>query len=211
MIKNTSIPVDLLYLGNAGELHIMAECFRGKMEAFKLPIDKGFDLVVTRAYSALSSKENQHSPISMYMQVKSLQATLKSQEGQKPGWTGAFKIKIEDLELLCRTPNAVLGCVVFFNKGDSQHLTGRTAYSWWIPSNSLNMLRADNHFVETDDPDVVTLNVKYVEEAKNGSYISLMRKHQGRDAVRGQLASGKILVKRLFDFSGLFTDPQWLT
>jgi hypothetical protein len=211
MTKNKPIPVDSLYVGNAGELHIMAECFRSKMEAFKLPIDKGFDLVVTRAYSALSSIEAHLPPTAIYMQVKSLQATLKILEGQNQGWAGAFKIKIEDIDLLCRTPNSVLACVVFFNKGDSYHLTGRTAYSWWIPSNSLKVLRANDHFVATDDPDIVTLNVKYVEEAKNGSYISLMRQHHGKDALRGHLASGEILVKRLFDFDCLYSDPKWLT
>lgn len=80
--SSSSVPTEFLYIGAAGEHYIMSECFRHNMEAFKLPIDKGFDLVVTRAYRHLSRLDDVRKPVDpglpdtpIYVQVKSRQAT----------------------------------------------------------------------------------------------------------------------------------------
>lgn len=221
-----TIPTRSLYIGAAGEHHIMSECFRHNMEAFKLPIDKGFDLVVTRAYSHLSLFERRNSPRSdasqiddtpTYLQVKSLQIEPKLQNATsnvRPEWKGYFLLKTADLDLLCETENSALACVLFVEYENSVYLSGRTAFSWWIPSNSLKKLRNTKHFIEESGSEVVRLNVLYKEPAKDklqnqNTYISFRKQSGSFQAAPGELASGEMLDKSLFDFGQLGANLAW--
>jgi len=204
----------------------MSECFRHNMEAFKLPIDKGFDLVVTRAYSHLSRFERRNSPRSdapqiddtpTYLQVKSLQIEPKLQNARsndRPKWEGHFLLKTADLDLLCETKNSALACVLFVKYESSVYLSGLTAFSWWIPSNSLKKLRNTNYFIKESDNEVFSLNVLYKEPAKDKlqnqhTYISLRKQSGSFEAASGALASGGMLDKSLFDFGQLGSNLAW--
>lgn len=210
------IPTNLLYLGAAGEHHVMSECFRHQREAFKLPIDRGFDLVVTDAYRHLAREEIPPSTTlpptpegaPLYLQVKSRQATPSAGGcDTRPRWEGCFPIKGSDIRLICDTPNAFLVCVLFVDASD-QLSKARTAYAWWMSSTKVKQLRETGHFIQTQTPDAWELWVRYTEPAPDtnyvqNTYISLLKQHQGKDAVLGQRSSGQLLDKDCFDFGKL--------
>lgn len=213
------IPTKSLYLGAAGEHHVMAECFRHYREAFKLPIDRGFDLVITNAYKHLSAaevaatRETTSTPDAapLYVQVKSRQGKLErpKQGGSdaRPSWEGAFNIKISDLSLICDTPNAILACVLFIDTSDQLSMA-RTAYSWWLSSAKVRELREAGYFFETDNHAELALWVRYTQPspsstAKQNTYISLYRQSRSRLASPGDRASGELLERECFDFEKL--------
>lgn len=210
------IPINLLYLGAAGEHHVMSECFRHQREAFKLPIDRGFDLVVTDAYRHLSlagmTSSETPSPMPegppLYLQVKSRQGNPSvGVHDKRPRWEGCFPIKDSDIRLICNTPNAFLVCVLFIDASD-QLSKARTAYAWWMSSTKVKQLRDTGHFIKTQTPGALELWVRYSEPAPDtnqaqNTYISLFKQHQGKDAVPGQRSSGDLLDKDCFDFGKL--------
>lgn len=190
------------------------------MEAFKLPIDKGFDLVVTRAYTHLARLDNASKPaqqapseMPMYLQVKSRQASLtvaENAEKDRPSWEGCFPIKPMDLDLICATPNAALVCVLFFETRD-QLIRSRTAYAWWMSSEHVRRLRETKHFIVTPDKDRLELWVRYKEPAAESSqnqhtHITLRRQDLRRSAKPGDLAASELLPETAFDFGRLGTD-----
>lgn len=216
------IPTKYLYLGAAGEHHVMAECFRHQREAFKLPIDRGFDLVITNAYRHLSRADvaapttslptSDEAPL--YVQVKSRQAKPERPSGEsrseRPSWEGCFSIKVSDLRLICDTPNAILACVLFIDTSDQLSMA-RTAYAWWMSSSKVKDLRDTGHFFKTESAEELALWVRYTEPAPNSSseqntYISLFRQSRSRTAVLGERASGELLDRECFDFGKLRAD-----
>ncbi|RUP35400.1 MAG: hypothetical protein EKK45_01245 [Curvibacter sp.] len=214
------IPTKLLYLGAAGEHHVMSECFRHQREAFKLPVDRGFDLVVTDAHRHLAKAEigasNTYPPSPdgppLYLQVKSRQAHPVAPAAEagddRPRWEGSFTIKASDLRLICETPNAFLVCVLFIDISD-QLSKARTAYAWWMSSAKVKQLRDSKHFIKSKSSgEELELHACYVEPAPNApyvqnSYIALFKQHQGKDAVPGQLSSSERIPKDCFDFRKL--------
>lgn len=207
------IPTRLLYLGASGEHYVMAECYRSNMEAFKLPVDRGFDLAVTKAYihfkAAEDYSEQPEAKPTFYLQVKSSSAKLSSDtltEKDRPQWSGSFFIKTSDLELICATPNSALACVVFLET-TSAFSMARTSFSWWICSNTLQGLRNDNYFIKNDEYSL-SLNYKIVEPAKESTskqntYVELMRQSKAKCAVPGELSSGRMVDKDCFYFDKL--------
>lgn len=219
-MNSPHIPIEWLYIGAAGEHYVMSECFRHNMEAFKLPIDRGFDLVVTHAYRHMRAQSTQASAeaspsvdMPFYMQVKSRQVVLTTPEkgDARPAWEGTFIIKTTDLELICRTPNAMLVCVLFIeNRGEM--LLSRTALAWWMSSAYVETLKRKKHFIPWNDGNCVELPVRYVEPAANTSYnqnpyVTLRRQNYSTDAKVGDLANGTLLDKGFFDLRLLGT-PQ---
>jgi|GEM_PF-4339236 len=211
------IPAKLLYLGAAGEHHVMSECFRHQREAFKLPVDRGFDLVVTDAYRHLSQVEigasRTGSPAPdgapLYLQVKSRQAELlpSEDEEERPHWVGHFPIKESDLHLICDTPNAFLVCVLFIDVSD-QLSQARTAYAWWMSSAKVRQLRDTGHFIKVNGSAAVELWACYTEPAQNAkyvqnTYVSLFKQHQGKNAAPGQRSSGELISRECFNFGKL--------
>lgn len=213
------ISTKLLYLGAAGEHHVMSECFRHQREAFKLPIDRGFDLVVTDAYRHLSRADGAASTTDLqapegaplYLQVKSRQAKPESPSSgngiRRPCWKGCFSIKDSDLRLICDTPNAILACVLFIDTSDELS-KARTAYAWWMPSTKVKKLRDTNHFIKSATPEALELWVRYTEPAPNNNYaqntyISLFKQRQGKTAAPGDLSSSELLDREYFDFKRL--------
>lgn len=208
--SQNGVPTHSLYIGAAGEHYIMSECFRHRMEAFKLPIDKGFDLVVTNAYRHLDAGSNKvvdadERPV--YLQVKSLQADPQApQPGQRPEWRSGFRIKRSDLDLLLRTPNSALACVLFLEEDGSAYIQGRTSFAWWHSSAQLRDLAESGHFVEEEGSECLLLNVLFrgcAEGAANqNAYLVLRRKAQGWSHA-GQLANGDPVPLAQFNFSAL--------
>lgn len=211
-----SIPAKLLYLGAAGEHYVMSECFRHNREAFKLPIDRGFDLVVTNAYKHLASPASRVvvsqqaalDEIPLYLQVKSRQVQAKQAPGEhRPRWEGGISIKQSDLALICNTPNAFLACVLFTDASD-QLSKSRTTYAWWMSSAHVKKLNATGHFIETSDPDVRELWVRFSEPVSDktqsqNTYVSLFKQDQRKTAAVGDRSSGEMIPKECFDFGEL--------
>lgn len=211
------IPTERLYIGAAGEHYVMSECYRHNMEAFKLPIDKGFDLVLTRAYSHFAKAENPNHALAgqpdtpIYLQVKSRSLTGEptAQKNNRPHWRLDFPIKSADMELLCATPNSALACVLFI-EADGKYLKGRTTFAWWMMSDHLNKLKRDGYFIQRDnDPSQLALNIEYVEPEKEPEqekdqnlYITLLRRSKNLQASTGKFVSGDYGIPdpRFFDF-----------
>lgn len=215
--SSSSIPTEYLYIGAAGEHYIMSECFRHNMEAFKLPIDKGFDLVVTRAYRHLSRLDDAPRPVDrsvpetpIYVQVKSRQAAPvapQKEKGERPSWEGYFPIKPADLDLICATPNSALACVLFVETR-GELMRSRTAYAWWMSSAYVNQLRDAGHFIAMPNKDALELWVRYVEPApdsgyKQNTYVSLLKQCQIKGSEPGKKSSGFLLSEERFDFGRL--------
>lgn len=210
-------PIHFLYAGAAGEHYVMSECFRHGREAFKLPIDRGFDLVVTRAYAHL--KQSEHAGGAMdagvvddqpvYLQVKSLRIDPRPAGGStRPESRGYFRIKNSDLDLLCATRNSALACVLLMESDTSDYLIGRTSIAWWLPSLYLRDLRARGHFIA--EPGACSkLFFLFKDQspvpttARENAYVSLGRQSCVRDAAPGELASGDLVERKYFDFSRL--------
>lgn len=207
--SQNGIPTRSLYIGAAGEHYIMAECFRNQMEAFKLPIDKGFDLVATNACRHFDGADPMHAgrpELPIYLQVKSLRARLvAASTDSRPEAKGFFPIKTSDLDLLARTPNAALACVLFIDEDASCHLRGQRAFAWWHSSADLRML-ADKGFV-SEDPGGhgARINVVFRDPAEGSSgkqhtYLALSRTKDGHD----DTAPTKYMVPlERFDFGAL--------
>lgn len=215
--SSSSVPTEFLYIGAAGEHYIMSECFRHNMEAFKLPIDKGFDLVVTRAYRHLSRLDDVRKPVDpglpdtpIYVQVKSRQATPVApprKKGERPVWEGHFPIKPADLDLICATPNSALARVLFIDTR-GELMRSRTAYAWWMSSAYVNQLRDAGHFIAMPRKDALELWVRYVEPApdsgyKQNTYISLLKQCQIKGSEPGKKSTGFLLSEERFDFGKL--------
>lgn len=205
-----AIPIRFLYLGAAGEHYVMSECYRSNMEAFKLPIDKGFDLAVTSAYKHFKAAEDgKGQPIPeapTYLQVKSSSAAEELKPGQRPQWVGKFHIKPSELSLICETSNSALACVAFVESVSDLSLA-RTTFAWWISSEKVKELRKSNHFIKNDE-ETLALNYKIVGKAinstyKQNTYVQLMRQSGSKDAVPGCLASGNMINKDCFYFHKL--------
>lgn len=209
-----AIPIRLLYLGAAGEHYVMSECYRSNMEAFKLPIDKGFDLAVTNAYTHFKAAEDSKAqPIAsppMYLQVKSSSAKEskdQSNGNKRPRWDGQFLIKLSELTLIGQTSNSALACVAFI-ESVSDLSSARTAFAWWMSSSDVNAYREEGYFIESNETHY--LNYVIVGEAKNSThtqntYVQLMRPSRSKEAAIGELASGCMIQKNCFDFSKLGT------
>jgi len=208
--SQNGVPTRSLYIGAAGEHYIMSECFRHRMEAFKLPIDKGFDLIVTHAYHHLDpgTHDAPGAPeIPIYLQVKSLQAKPEAQKaGQRPEWRSFFRIKRVDLDLLLRTRNSALACVLFVEENSSIYIHGRTAFAWWHSSEQLRALASSGHFVDDVNPACVQLNVRFIERSEGArnenAYLKLMRADR-RHGHAGDLANGENVPLAQFDFGSL--------
>ncbi|RNF31485.1 hypothetical protein NM04_06940 [Massilia aurea] len=206
-----TIPAQFLYIGAAGEHHVMSECFRNCYEAFKLPIDKGFDLVVTRAYVHFDAGIDSHLPADeapIYLQVKSRQVrlTVPDNPAERPYWEGCFYIKPAELDLLIRTSNSALACVLFFHN-QSEYMQSRTAIAWWMPSEQLAELRSD-HFLESKDSENLELWVRYRDLAiastsRQNEYVGLRKQSGSMNAKPGELANGKLIAPECFDFGKL--------
>lgn len=207
------IPVRFLYLGAAGEHYVMSECYRGNMEAFKLPIDKGFDLAVTTAYMHFKAAEDRKSqPIAeapTYLQVKSSLAAPMNENrkaGERPRWGGRFSVKLSELDLICETANSALACVAFFESVSDLSLA-RTTFAWWTSSATVKELHLSGHFIKNDE-DTLALNYEIVGEAidstsKQNTYVRLLRQNKSKDAAPGDLTSGSLVEKDCFYFGKL--------
>jgi hypothetical protein len=178
----------------------MSECFRHNMEAFKLPIDGGFDLVVTRASQHIGIDAPQGAPASLspiYLQVKSLQIFQKPvKEGARDTWPCRFRIKATDIDLLCRVPNSALVCVAFMEDKTDYSLS-RTAYTWWIPSELMVAMRRNNYFLMTAEVGVCEFSVELRRQKQ--MYVAMRRANRaGTDIVNGYTVD-----KAQFDFGSL--------
>jgi len=181
----------------------MSECFRHNMEAFKLPIDRGFDLVVTRASQHIGINARAGDPAidrPILLQVKSVQITEPpTREANREIWPCGFPIKAVDVDLLCRVPDSALVCVVFM-LNTSDYSSGRTAYAWWIPSARVAEMKAGGYFLpHPDDPDKLLLSAQLRKNKQ--LYVTLLRANRKS----GGTATGHTVAPEQFDLSKLCT------
>lgn len=203
-------PTRSLYIGAAGEHHIMAECFRNQIEAFKLPIDKGFDLVATTACRHFEGAAGVHADrpeLPVYLQVKSTRVRVEAgSPEERPEARGHFPIKRADLELLRRAPNSALACVLFIDEDASLHLRGQRAYAWWHSSAELERLAGGGFFgIDPSSGDRVLLHFVFRDPARNSpdrqhTYLALTK---DREQARLHGSGNFMVPPSQFDFSKL--------
>ena len=202
-------PTRSLYIGAAGEHYIMAECFRNQLEAFKLPIDKGFDLVVTTACRHFEGADALHADrpeLPVYLQVKSLRIRLEAASlDDRPEGRGWFQLKHSDLELLARAPNSALACVLFIDEDQSHHLRGQRAFAWWHSSAELDDLERRGFLGRDPSGEHARLNVVFRDPAQRSqdrqhAYLALTK---DRDQARLHGSANHMVPAAQFDFGRL--------
>ena len=107
---------DYFYNGNGAEYFLMASLSRRKYDAFKLPVDYGFDVMALDPMSAAADQNDSVTPY--YFQVKSVYvkeaspARLETKNGTRLVVTVPVKIKTDTLDLMEGNPNkAIVICV----------------------------------------------------------------------------------------------------
>jgi hypothetical protein len=179
----------------------MSECFRHNMEAFKLPIDKGFDLVVTRASQHIGISAPADAPAvdrPILLQVKSVQITdPPRQEKDRVVWPFSFSIKAEDVDLICNVPNSALVCVVFM-LDTNDYSSGRTAYAWWIPSAAVAAMKSKGYFL-TNPKNPEKLQLMGELRKNKQLYVTMLRASK----TSAGTATGYTVKASQFDFAKL--------
>lgn len=138
-----------LYRGFEAEHYVAGKLFSAGYEAFKLPADFGFDLMVTnqKEQSMGPRREGRSVEPPFAIQVKS--RTLRSSDFQT-ATSGrdeaqiSISIKKEDLDLLAKRRHSFLIVVVFVH-GDARRFEDRTVH-FWFGSVHINALLERGYF-----------------------------------------------------------------
>jgi hypothetical protein len=144
-----------LYKGFEAEYYVAGKFFSVGYEAFKLPGDFGFDLIVTnqKEQSIGPRQEGRLFEPPFSVQVKC--RTLRSSDFRRPA-SGrdeaqvSISIKKEHLDLLIGAKNNFL-IIVLFVQGDERRFEERTVH-FWLGSNHINALLELGYFMP-DEPD----------------------------------------------------------
>ncbi len=152
---------DRLYLGFEAEYYIMGRLFGAGYEAFKLPADFGFDILVTnQKEQALKSKIKQrHIQPPYALQIKSRR--IKENEfsdgpNGRPQAMVKFSIKRQDIDLMLAQDNSYLVCVIFIS--DTIGLITNKVISFWLDKFHLEYIKSLGCFREQlDNKDVYEL------------------------------------------------------
>jgi hypothetical protein len=139
-----------LYKGFEAEYYIAGKFFSVGYEAFKLPGDFGFDLIVTnqKEQSIGPRQEGRliEPPFAVQVKCRSLRpsdfqkAATGRDEAQVP-----ISVKKEELDLLISAERNFL-VVVLFVQGDERRFEERTVH-FWLGSNHINALLEQEYFM----------------------------------------------------------------
>lgn len=136
---------DKLYLGFEAEHYVMGQLYGAGFEAFKLPGDFGFDLMVTNQKEvSLSSNRKKRDINPPYaLQIKSRRINSEdfyTGPNGRPSADVDFLLSEKELGLMLENLNAYLVCVMFF--ANEQNKIHKRAIYFWLGSWHLRTLRS---------------------------------------------------------------------
>ncbi|MCC5653240.1 hypothetical protein LC609_26275 [Nostoc sp. XA013] len=145
---------DRLYLGFEAEYYIMGRLFGAGYEAFKLPADFGFDILVTnQKEQSLKSNRTQRNIQPPYaLQIKSRrikEETFYDGPNGRPETRVKFSIKKQDIDLMLAQDNSYLICVIFIS--DASGLITNKIISFWLDKFHLQYIKSLGCFREKLD------------------------------------------------------------
>jgi len=139
-----------LYTGFEAELYVAGKLFSAGYEAFKLPADFGFDLMVTNQKEQSMGPRQKGRLLEPPFTIQVKSRTLRSSDFQTAA-SGrdeaqvSISIKKEDLDLLVNTKHSFLVAVVFV-QGDASRFEDR-AIHFWFGSDHINALLEREYFL----------------------------------------------------------------
>lgn len=145
---------DRLYLGFEAEYYIMGRLFGAGYEAFKMPADFGFDILVTnqKEQSLKSKTKQRHIQPPYALQIKSRRVKKEDFYNGPNGRQKArveFTIKKQDLDLIISQDNAYLVCVIYLS--DSLGLITNKVIYFWLHSLHLQQIQSLGGFRQQPD------------------------------------------------------------
>ena len=160
---------DKLYLGFEAEHYVMGQLYSAGFEAFKLPADFGFDLMVTNqkelSLTSNPPKRDVNPPYALQIKSRRIKPE-KFYEGPngRPSEDVDFLLSAKELNLMQENPNAYLVCVMFFTN-EQKKLHKRTIY-FWLGSSHLNTLRSRGYIQSSEkvngqkDAFIIKVNIR---------------------------------------------------
>jgi hypothetical protein len=139
-----------LYKGFEAEYYVAGKLFSVGYEAFKLPGDFGFDLIVTnqKEQSIGPRQEGRilEPPFAVQVKCRTLRPSdFKTSASSRDEARGSISIKKEHLDLLIGAERNFL-VVVLFVQGDARRFEQRTVH-FWLGSNHVNALLEQGYFM----------------------------------------------------------------
>jgi len=144
-----------LYKGFEGEYYVAGKFFSAGYEAFKLPGDFGFDLIVTNQKEQSMGPRQEgrlvEPPFAVQVKCRSLRSSdfRRAASGRDEARV-PISVKKEDLDLLIGAKNNFL-VIVLFVQGDARRFEERTVH-FWLGSDHINALLGRGYLIpdETD-------------------------------------------------------------
>jgi hypothetical protein len=174
---------DRLYLGFEAEHYIAGKFFSRGLEAFRLPADFGFDLLVTDQMKRALGGSDQESRSGMPYAVQVKSRRLGFEMFVEAASTGrlvastAFPIKREDLDLIAKTSNSFLVCVVFIEGRNG--IFDHKAVTFWFDSKSVKKLDELGYFINepgTSEKTVLNVEIRLFPEDNTAEYLKELEK-----------------------------------
>lgn len=166
---------DRLYLGFEAEYYVMGLLYGAGLEAFKLPADFGFDLMVTnqKELSVSKNQKQRENKPPYALQIKSRRLIAKDFYNGPNGRQSAditFSLSAKELNLLLETSNSYLVCVLFLaTEANSLH---KRTFSFWLESSHVKALlsrgyiQLDENMPEKKDGYFIKTNIRLMPMQK---------------------------------------------
>ena len=134
---------DFFYNGNAGEYFLMASLSRRKLDAFKLPVDYGFDVLAISPDAAAASKDDPVLPY--YFQVKTVYVrqdntvNVTTKNGSRIVVQLPVKLKKDTLSLMMNDRNKAIVVYVYDteHKYETMEMDDCPSFYFWISGEDL--------------------------------------------------------------------------
>jgi len=187
---------DKLYLGFEAEHYIMGQLYGAGFEAFKLPADFGFDLMVTNqkelSLNTNSKKRGRNPPYAL--QIKSRRINPEKFYQGPNGRASAnveFSLSTKEFNLMLENSNAYLVCVIFFTNQQNK-IHKRTIY-FWLDSSHLSAIFSRGYIQKGQkDTFIIKANIRLLPMQKTNELLQPLVEN-GSLTKEGEKALTKIL------------------
>jgi|GEM_PF-6500373 len=144
-----------LYLGFEAEFFVIGKLFSLGYEAFKLPADFGFDILVTNIKkTVLQQNIKEYDPFPYALQIKSRRTDPSNYQltsNERPTHEIDFKISNHQLSLLKENVNSYIIFVIFFLDSVENSLFNQYPLCFWLNNQAITILEEKGYFMT--DPD----------------------------------------------------------
>ena len=139
-----------LYKGFEAEYYVAGKFFSAGYEAFKLPGDFGFDLIVTNQKEQSKGPRQEgrlfEPPFAVQVKCRSLRSSdFQTAVSGRDEARVSILVEKKDLDLLISAERNFL-VIVFFVQGDARRIEDRTVH-FWLGSSHINALLEQRYFM----------------------------------------------------------------